>query len=146
MIANRHGSVLDRWTTGDACVAGTAGTPGRWGEFRLRSVSDSSDWGITGAIPMAYGDVETYFAAGMWHNRREAMDGSAPISSCETKKEAVQRGRLLCAGIVQHGSYAPGEHTVRHIVRNEDGTIEGWDTFPHAARNQPRACPQPEWD
>jgi hypothetical protein len=94
---------------------------------------------------VAYGDVETYFAAGTWHIRREAMDRSRPTSSCETKKEAVQRGRLLCAGIVQQGSYAPGEHSVRHIVYNEDGSIDSCDTFPHVARPQPRACPQPLW-
>lgn len=80
---------------------------------------------------MPRGDVETYFADGQWHNRREGLQ-TTPATSHATKREAVAKGRELALFLAYRGDFQPGRDTVEHIIRNEDGTIAERNTYPRS--------------
>jgi hypothetical protein len=72
---------------------------------------------------MPEGDVETYFADGMWSNK---IEGGDKVGNYQTKDRAIDAGRDLAR-----------ELKVEHIVKKQDGTIGERSSHGHDPRDIP---------
>jgi hypothetical protein len=68
---------------------------------------------------MSRGDIETFYEAGLWMNRRQAVDDK-PWGLARTKEEAAAIGRSVARA-----------EKVGHVVRNPDGTIGEGNSYAH---------------
>jgi hypothetical protein len=65
---------------------------------------------------MAKGDVETYYEDGQWKNRPEGNQRASNTHG--TKAEAQKVGRDMAK-----------ERGVEHVIKRQDGTIQGKNTY-----------------
>jgi hypothetical protein len=72
---------------------------------------------------VAQGDIETYYEDGEWKNKREG-NGRAFGAGYGTKDEAVAAGRD-----------AAQNDGVEHVIKNQDGTISGKNSYGNDPRN-----------
>ena len=66
---------------------------------------------------MAQGDIETYYEDDTWKNKREG-NGRAFEAGYGTKDEAVAAGRQ-----------AAQKDGVEHVIKNQNGTISGKNSY-----------------